>query len=295
MVSGIIPTLIIFGLKILSPSIFLPATVIVCSLISLATGSSWGTTATIGVALMGVGQSLGFSPAWVAGAVISGAYFGDKMSPMSDTTNLASAMAGAELTKHIKYLFLTSGPSIIITLIIFTFIGLGFDSAVQLSDINNLSSELSNRFYISSWLLLIPLLSISLISFKIDPVAAMGIGSLMGAVAAFFFQPYIINEIGGSSDFEGSYKGIIQSLYGSVNLEMKNPLLDSLIQTKGMKGMLGTIWLVVCALNFGGVLEASNFVRTITEAFLAFGNGATSLIASVLVTCGFINITAADQ
>ena len=295
MVSGIIPTLIVFGLKILSPSIFLPAAVIVCSVISLATGSSWGTTATIGVALMGVGQSLGFSPAWIAGAVISGAYFGDKMSPMSDTTNLASAMAGTELTKHIKYLFLTSGPSIIITLIIFTLIGLGFDSAVQLSDINNLSNELSDRFFISSWLLLIPLLSISLISFKLDPVAAMGFGALMGAVAAFFFQPDIITEIGGSSGFKGSYKGIIQSLYGSVNIEMKNPLLDSLIQTKGMKGMLGTIWLVICALTFGGVLEASNFLRTITEALLAFGNGATSLIASVLVTCGFINITAADQ
>ncbi|CAI8335524.1 MAG: Malate-2H(+)/Na(+)-lactate antiporter [Owenweeksia sp. TMED14] len=294
MISGIIPTLIVFGLEILSPSVFLPASVIVCSLVSLATGSSWGTTATIGIALMGVGQSLGFPPTWIAGAVISGAYFGDKMSPISDTTNLAPAMAGAELTKHIRYMSLTSGPAILITLFVFTFMGLGYDNG-SLNDISILSSELSNRFNISFWLLLIPIFSIGLIALKTDAVAAMGIGALLGAITAFFVQPNIIAEIGGSDDLVGQYKGIFTSLYGTVSLEMKNPLLNSLMNTRGMSGMLGTIWLIICALTFGGVLEASNFLTRITKAFLAVADTSASLIASTLITCGFINITAADQ
>ena len=295
MVSGIIPTLIVFGLKILSPIIFLPASVVVCALISLATGSSWGTTATIGIALMGVGQSLGFPPTWIAGAVISGAYFGDKMSPISDTTNLAPAMAGAELAHHIRYMALTSGPAVIITLIVFTFMGLGFDNGLLSGDIQILSDELSSRFNISAWLLLVPILSIGLIALRIDAVAAMGFGAILGALTAFFVQPEIIAEVGGSSDIVGHYKGILTSLYGSVSLEMKNPLLNSLLRTKGMSGMLGTIWLVICALTFGGVLEASRFLTRITEAFLSVANSSASLIISTLITCGFINVTAADQ
>jgi NhaC family Na+:H+ antiporter len=240
LVSGIIPTLIVYGLDFLSPSFFLPATVILCSIVSLATGSSWSTTATIGIALMGVGQGLGFSPSLVAGAVISGAYFGDKMSPFSDTTNLAPAMAGAELTTHIRHMAWTSGPAWLIALVAFFFMGLG-GSGGEMSDLSAMSAEIQERFVISPWLLVVPLISISLIAFKTDAVVAMAIGALGGGLAALIAQPDILYEIAGMAGSEGSYRALMQSMYGSVKLPMTSPLLNDLMSSSGMSGMLGTI------------------------------------------------------
>ncbi|MDO7652195.1 MAG: sodium:proton antiporter [Schleiferiaceae bacterium] len=294
LVSGIIPTLIVYGLDLLSPSFFLPATVILCSIVSLATGSSWSTTATIGIALMGVGQGLGFSPGLVAGAVISGAYFGDKMSPFSDTTNLAPAMAGAELTTHIRHMAWTSGPAWLIALVAFFFIGLG-GSGGEMSDLSAMSAEIQERFVISPWLLVVPLISISLIAFKTDAVVAMAIGALGGGLAALIAQPDILFEIAGMAGSEGSYRALMQSMYGSVKLPMTSPLLNDLMSSSGMSGMLGTIWLILCALAFGGALEASGFLGRITEAFLSLAESSFSLILTTLITCGFINVSASDQ
>ena len=300
LISGIIPTLIVYGLDLLSPSIFLPATVVVCAIVSLATGSSWATTATVGIALMGVGQSMGFSSAMVAGAVISGAYFGDKMSPFSDTTNLAPAMAGTDLMTHIRYMTLTSGPAIMLTLIAFSFLGLNGGEG-NLDDLKLLTDELSGRITISPWLMLIPALSIGLIIYKVDAIVAMGVGTLAGLLAASFFQFDLLVDLTmerlGQDAFNWThiYQQLFISTYGDTHIAMSNPLLNDLMESGGMSGMLGTIWLIVCAMTFGGTLAASGFLEVITELFLRMAQGTAGLIVATLVTCGFFNATAADQ
>lgn len=300
LISGIIPTLIVYGLDLLSPSIFLPATVVVCAVVSLATGSSWATTATVGIALMGVGQSMGFSSAMVAGAVISGAYFGDKMSPFSDTTNLAPAMAGTDLMTHIRYMTLTSGPAIVLTLIAFSLLGMN-GSGGSLSDLDLLTEELSARVTISPWLMLIPALSIGLIIYKVDAIIAMGIGTLAGLFAAYFFQYDLLVDLTlerlgvDSFDWIHIYQQLFITTYGDTQIAMSNPLLNDLMESGGMAGMLGTIWLIICAMTFGGTLAASGFLEVITELFLRMAHGTAGLIVATLVTCGFFNATAADQ
>ena len=296
LVSGIIPTLIVYGLDVLSPSIFLPATVVVCAIVSLATGSSWSTTATVGIALMGVGQSMGFDPAIVAGAVISGAYFGDKMSPFSDTTNLAPAMAGTDLMTHIRYMTYTSGPAIVLTLIAFAFLGWN-GTGGDLKDLEVLTTELKDRFTISPWLLAIPALSIGLIIYKVDAIVAMAIGTIAGLMAAYFGQFHLLVELTGSDAvyWGDIYQQLFVSAYGDVHIPMNNLLLDDLMQSSGMRGMLGTIWLILCAMTFGGSLAASGFLEVITLFFLRIAHGTTGLILATLATCGFFNLTAADQ
>jgi len=300
LISGIIPTLIVYGLDLLSPSIFLPATVVVCAIVSLATGSSWATTATVGIALMGVGQSMGFSSAMVAGAVISGAYFGDKMSPFSDTTNLAPAMAGTDLMTHIRYMTLTSGPAIVITLLAFVVLGWNGGEG-NLDDLTLLTQELQGRMTISPWLMVVPAISIGLIIYKVDAIVAMGIGTMAGLFAAYFFQYDLLVELVldrlGVDSFHGRhiYQQLFISAYGDTHITMANPLLDDLMQSGGMSGMLGTIWLIICALTFGGTLAASGFLEVITQLFLRMAHSSAGLIIATLVTCGFFNATAADQ
>ena len=300
LISGIIPTLIVYGLDLLSPSIFLPATVVVCAVVSLATGSSWATTATVGIALMGVGQSMGFSSAMVAGAVISGAYFGDKMSPFSDTTNLAPAMAGTDLMTHIRYMTLTSGPAIVITLLAFVVLGWNGGEG-NLDDLTLLTQELQGRMTISPWLMVVPAISIGLIIYKVDAIVAMGIGTMAGLFAAYFFQYDLLVELVldrlGVDSFHGRhiYQQLFISAYGDTHITMANPLLDDLMQSGGMSGMLGTIWLIICALTFGGTLAASGFLEVITQLFLRMAHSSAGLIIATLVTCGFFNATAADQ
>jgi NhaC family Na+:H+ antiporter len=295
MVSGIIPTLIVFGLKILSPKTFLVSAAVLCSLVSLATGSSWSTSATIGIALMGIGQSLGIPAGWIAGAVVSGAYFGDKMSPVSDTTNIAATMAGAELTDHIRHMVWTSGPAILIAFLVFSIKGLSANDVGDLSQIAQITELLNAKFTISPWLMLVPLASIALIVLKVDALAAMGIGTLAGVLAANLVQPQIIAEIAGHNGPSAWYEGSMQALYGSSQISIDHPVLSELLKGKGMSGMLGTVWLILCALTFGGIMDAAGFLSTLTQALLRFARGTAGLIGATLASCGILNLTASDQ
>lgn len=295
MVSGIIPTLIVFGLKILTPKTFLVAAALLSALVSLATGSSWSTAATVGIALMGIGQSLGLPAGWIAGAVISGAYFGDKMSPLSDTTNIAATMAGAELMDHIRHMIWTSGPAILIALLVFGIKGLSANETGDLSEVARITELLNAKFTISPWLMLVPLASIALIVLKVDALAAMGLGTLAGVLAANLVQPQIIAEIAGHHGPLAWYEGSMQALYGSSQISIDHPLLSKLLQGKGMSGMLGTVWLILCALTFGGIMDAAGFLSTLTQALLRFARGTAGLIGATLASCGILNLTASDQ
>ena len=295
MVSGIIPTLIVFGLKILSPKTFLVSAAILCSLVSLATGSSWSTSATIGIALMGIGQSLGVPAGWIAGAVVSGAYFGDKMSPVSDTTNIAATMAGAELTDHIRHMIWTSGPAILIAFLVFGIKGLSANEVGDLSQVTQITELLNEKFTISPWLMLVPLASIALIVLKVDALAAMGLGTLAGVLAANLVQPQIIAEIAGHHGPSAWYEGSMQALYGSSQISIDHPVLSELLKGKGMSGMLGTVWLILCALTFGGIMDAAGFLSTLTQALLRYARGTAGLIGATLASCGILNLTASDQ
>ncbi|MBM3434114.1 MAG: sodium:proton antiporter [Bacteroidetes bacterium] len=295
MVSGIIPTLIVYGLKLFTPGSFLLAAAVLSAAVSLATGSSWSTSATVGIALMGIGQSLGLSPGWIAGAVVSGAYFGDKMSPVSDTTNIAAAMAGAELTDHIRHMLWTSGPAILIAFAVFGIKGLSASEAGDLSQVAIISELLRAKFTISLWLLLIPVVSIVLIARNVDALAAMGIGTLAGALAALWLQPNIIAEIAGHRGPSAWYEGITQAMYGNTQIAIDHPMLAELLKGKGMAGMLGTVWLILCALTFGGIMDAAGFLATLTKGLLRVAHGAAGLIGATLASCGLINLTASDQ
>lgn len=296
LISGIIPTLIYGGLKILTPAIFLPATVIICAIISLATGSSWTTSATVGIALIGIGGTIGFPLGMVAGAVLSGAYFGDKMSPLSDTTNLAPVMAGGELFSHIKYMTLTTVPTITITIIIFTIIGLTRETMGS-TDTAEILSAIDESFYISPVLLLVPLAVILLIVRKTKPVVALLIGSLLGGLFAIIFQPDIVAKVGGADTltFESAYKGIMNALTVDTAVETSNATLNDLFTAGGMKGMLGTIWLIMCAMVFGGVMDAIGALARISNALLSLADSTFSLFASTVVSCLALNVTASDQ
>ncbi|MBF6642337.1 Na+/H+ antiporter NhaC [Flavobacterium sp. J49] len=296
MVSGVIPTMIYYGLQILSPSIFLPSALIICSLISIATGSSWTTSATVGIALIGIGGALGFDLGMVAGAVVSGAYFGDKLSPLSDTTNLAPAMAGTDLFTHIRYMTLTTIPTYILTLLLFIFLGLTVEVKGTV-DINELLSAISSSFNVSPWLFLVPIVVIGLIIKKTEPLIALMIGTLLGAVFALIFQPQIINQISGvsSMSFQSAYKGIMNAITTEVVIPTDNKTLSDLFVSGGMKKMLGTIWLILCAMVFGGVMDAIGALTRISSALLSVAKSTFGLFASTVGSCLALNITASDQ
>lgn len=296
MLSGVIPALIYGGLKILSPAIFLPASVVICSFISVATGSSWTTSATVGIALIGIAKAIGISPGMAAGAILSGAYFGDKMSPLSDTTNLASAMAGSELFSHIRYMSLTTTPTIILTLVIFSAISLGIDP-IGATDTNKLLADIQGAFNINGWLMLVPLVVILLIVKKTKPLIALLIGSLLGGVFALFFQPGVVAAVGGAEHLNlvSGYKGVMNALTIDVAIETPNPVLNELFSTGGMSGMLGTIWLIICALVFGGVMDAIGALQRISHALLSLADSTFSLFASTVASCLVLNVTASDQ
>ncbi|NGY37206.1 Na+/H+ antiporter NhaC [Flavobacterium sp. XN-5] len=296
LVSGIIPSMIYYGLQILSPAIFLPATLIICSIISIATGSSWTTSATVGIALIGVGGALGFNLGMVAGAVISGAYFGDKLSPMSDTTNLAPAMAGTDLFTHIRYMALTTIPTYIITFILFIVLGLSVDVTGNV-DIATLLTDIKASFTISPWLFLVPVVVIGLIIRKTEPLIALLIGTLLAATFAIFFQPHIINKIAGVDQmtFQSAYKGVMNAITGDVVVATDNKTLESLFTSGGMKKMLGTIWLILCAMVFGGIMDAIGALARISHALLKLAHTTFGLFAATVGSCLALNITASDQ
>jgi len=296
LVSGIIPAMIYYGLQILNPTIFLAACVIICAIISIATGSSWTTSATVGIALIGIGEALGISLGMTAGAVLSGAYFGDKMSPLSDTTNLAPAMAGGELFHHIKYMAITTIPTISVTMLVFIIIGLNIETT-GVADTDSILSSIDATFNINGWLFLVPVVVILLIIKKAPPLMALLIGTLMGGAFAIFFQPDIVAGITGAKEltFENGYKGILNAITIKTSIATDNPALNELFSAKGMGGMLSTIWLIVCAMVFGGIMDGIGALSRITKALLGLAKTTFGLFASTVGSCLALNVTASDQ
>lgn len=296
LISGIIPSMIFYGLKILSPAIFLPATLIICSVISIATGSSWTTSATVGIALIGIGGALGFDLGMVAGAVISGAYFGDKLSPMSDTTNLAPAMAGTDLFTHIRYMTLTTIPSYVITLIIFIILGLTIETHGT-ADTQALLSDIEKSFNITPWLFLVPIIVIGLIIKKTEPLIALLVGTLLGGIFALIFQPEIVVMLSGGNElnFINGYKGVMNAITTKSVIPTENSTLADLFTSGGMEKMLGTIWLILCAMVFGGIMDAIGALSRISQSLLKLAHSTLGLFASTVGSCIALNITASDQ
>ncbi len=297
LLSGIVPALIYYGIQILNAKIFLFAACIICTIVSMATGSSWTTSATIGIALIGIGKALNIPEGLIAGAILSGAYFGDKMSPLSDTTNLAPAMAGSDLFTHIRYLSITTFPSIIISLIIFIIMGINISSEASIDNATLISSSILDKFYISPILFLVPFTVIFLIYKKIKAVPSLFVGVVLGSFFALIFQPDLVREVSGnlSNDWTSLFIGIMKSLYGSISISTSNELVSDLLSSSGMYGMLGTIWLVVSAMIFGGVMDKAGFLNVISSLILRKVNSAGSLITSTAGTCIFFNLTASDQ
>ena len=289
LVSGIIPAMVYYGLQVLSPEIFLPASVIIAAIISIATGSSWTTSATVGIALVGIGSALGIPTGMIAGAVISGAYFGDKMSPLSDTTNLAPAMAGTDLFTHIKYMSFTTVPTILVTLVVFAILSGTIDTSGS-ADISNLLASIDNTFHISLWLFLVPGIVIAMILMKTKPLIALGTGVVLAAVFAFIFQSDVLASLSDSK-----FEAIINSVLIDTNIETDNDKLSELFSSGGMNGMIWTILLITCAMVFGGVMDAIGALAKITKSLLSVATSVFGLFASTVVSCLGLNAIASDQ
>ncbi|WP_194768307.1 Na+/H+ antiporter NhaC [Tamlana sp. I1] len=289
LISGVIPAMVYYGLQVLSPEIFLPASVVIAAVISIATGSSWTTSATVGIALVGIGTALGINPGMIAGAVISGAYFGDKMSPLSDTTNLAPAMAGTDLFTHIRYMAITTVPTIVLTLIVFAVLSASIETSGS-ADVSNLLNTINNTFNITPWLFTVPLVVIGLILLKTKPLIALGVGVLLAAVFAFVFQADILNGLG-----ESKINSIITSILTDTQITTDNEKLNDLFAAGGMKGMLWTIFLIICAMIFGGVMDGIGALARITKALLSVASSIFGLFASTVISCLGLNIIASDQ
>ena len=302
MVSGVVPTLIHYGMKVIFPEIFLFASCVISALIAVMTGSSWTTIATVGVALVGIGTAQGYEPGWIAGAIISGAYFGDKVSPLSDTTVLASSSAGTPLFTHIRFMMVTTVPSFIITLIIFLVVSLmhGEGSAMRAADFSN---DLKHTFNISPWLLLVPVLTAVLIVRKVSAIATLFIAAVIAGVFALIFQPHIIGAVaaGVAPDpsaglsFVDGFKGLMISYYGSTAIDTGNAALNDLVATRGMAGMLNTVFLIIAASTFGGTLVGSGMLQSLTDALVRFVRRRVTMVASTVGTGIFANMITGDQ
>ena len=295
MISGVVPTLIYYGMQIIHPSFFLASTCIICVLISVMTGSSWTTIATIGIALMGIGRAQGFEEGWIAGAIISGAYFGDKVSPLSETTILAASVTDTPLFRHIRYMMITTVPSLIITLIIFTVAGFSHDAS-NTQHITEVATALNEKFHITPWLLIVPIATGILIARKI-PSITLFLSTLLAGVFALIFQPELLQEVSGmaTSGFDSLFKGLMITIYGSTSLHTDNAVLSDLIATRGMSGMLNTIWLILCAMCFGGAMTASGMLGSITSIFVRFMKKTVSVVGGTVCSGLFLNLATADQ
>ncbi len=297
LISGVVPAMIYYGLQILNPKVFLVATVIISAAVSLATGSSWSTVATIGVALLGIGTTIGINEGIVAGAVISGAYFGDKISPLSDTTNLAPAMAGTDLFTHIKYMMITTVPSIIITLIIFLIIGFNLELSQTQTNVNEVLLAIESKFNISPYLFIVPIVLLVIIIKKVPPMPALLVGTLLGVLFAVIFQPQVLFEISGETQnfLKAAYVTSMKAMYGAVSISTESDVINKLFSTSGMGGMLNTIWLIISAMVFGGVMDAGDMLKKITSSVIKLAKSTVSLVATTVGTCIFFNVTASDQ
>lgn len=295
-ISGVVPTLIYYGVQIIHPSFFLASTCIICAIVSVMTGSSWTTIATIGIALLGIGQAQGFPEGWIAGAIISGAYFGDKISPLSETTVLAASVTDTPLFKHIKYMLITTVPSMLITLTIFTIAGFAHE-ATATDQIAQYTTALKETFHISFWLLIVPVVTGILIARRVPSIITLFISTTLAGVFALIFQPNLLQEISGMpvQDMQSQFKGLLMTFYGSTQVETGNADLNDLVSTRGMGGMMNTIWLIICAMCFGGAMTASGMLGSITSVFLRFMKRTVGLVASTVASGLFLNICTADQ
>ena len=296
MISGVVPTLIYYGIQIIHPNFFLVSTCLICCIVSVMTGSSWTTIATIGIALMGIGEAQGFAPGWIAGAIISGAYFGDKVSPLSDTTVLAASVTGSSIFSHIRYLLFTTIPSLIITLIIFTLAGFSH----EISDTGNIAEftqALDNKFQISGWLMIVPLATAIMIAKRIPSLITLFVSTALATSFAVIFQPNLLIEIAGNTGNHvlNMIKGSMSILFGSTNLDAGSAQINELIATRGMSGMMDTIWLIICAMCFGGAMTAGGMLESITHVFTRLAKSRVGMVTSTVVSGLFLNITTADQ
>jgi len=289
LISGVIPAMVFYGLQVLKPSIFLPACLIICVIVSLATGSSWNTAATVGIALVGIGIALGLHPGMVVGAILSGAYFGDKLSPLSDTTNLAPAMAGTTLYTHIKYMLYTTIPSILVALIVFVILSFTSKTSGD-AEVGEILVQLEETFVINPWLFLVPLGVILMIFLKIKPLYSLSIGVLLGLVFAFIFQPSVLSSLDG-----GKVVGAFKAIFLGVEIPTEYENLVKLYQGKGMGGMLWTIYLIISAMIFGGVMDAIGALSRITKSMLSLAKSTFGLFASTVISCLGLNAIASDQ
>lgn len=313
MVSGIVPTLIYYGVQLLSPQLFLLCACVICALVSLLSGSSWTTIATIGVALLGISHALGINEAVAAGAIISGAYFGDKMSPLSDTTILASSTTGVDLFTHIRYMMFTTMPAFTITLIIFAAMGFGLANDCEVH-VHQYTEGLSATYHISLWTLIVPVLTAILIARRVPSLIVLFLSAMMAGIMALILQPHILMQIGapsnlpplGSAAFVSGaekelgeaaalIKGLAITFYGATSIDTGCSELNELVSTGGMTGMLNTIWLILCAMCFGAVMVASGMIESITRVVISWVRSRVGLVASTASTGLFLNITTGDQ
>ena len=293
MLSGVVPTMMYYGLQIIHPKIFLAVACLICAVLAIATGSSWTTIATIGVALMGVGEAQGYSEGWVAGAIISGAYFGDKISALSDTTVLASSTVNVPLFEHIKYMSITTIPSFVIAVVVFAIVSLmhSVDSSVHMAE---LADVLQNSFNISGWLMIVPAVTVVLIAKRLPALVTLFLSVAMACVAMVVAQPDIVKEVGGECDFS-TFKALMTTCSTSTSIDTGDAVVSELVATSGMKGMLNTIWLILCAMCFGGVMSGSGMLLAITQLFARFVYRTGSIVASTLTMGAVANMLTADQ
>ena len=296
MISGVVPTMIYYGLQILHPSFFLVASCVICAVVSLMTGSSWTTIATIGVALMGIGQAMGFPEGWIAGAIISGAYFGDKLSLLSDTTVLASSTVGVPVFTHIRYMFYTTVPSMLIALGVFTVAGLSLDHSAS-THAEMYASTLASTFRITPWLLVVPLVTGILIARKLPAIVTLFCAVVFACTAMLLAQPEMVARVAGVGglDFMSGFKGVLMTCFGPTAIPTGSAPLDELVATRGMAGMLNTVWLIICAMCFGGVMTGSGMLRSLTAIFLRWVRRTFSAVASTVGAGIFFNLCTADQ
>ena len=290
MLSGVVPTMIYYGMQVVSPSVFLFIACLISALVSLVTGSSWTTIATIGIALMGIGTAHGYSVGWTAGAIISGAYFGDKISPLSDTTVLASSVGEVPLFKHIRYMLITTVPSFTIALIIFLVASLvhAEQGGVQSAQF---AEGLKSTFVISPWLLLVPVAAAAFIALRLPAAIVLFLSAFIAGVVMLFTQPDIVQHVGGGN----SFRGLMLTYYSGTSLDMGNEALSSLVQTRGMRGMLSTVFLIFCAAAFGGAMAGAGMIQSLTDALARGISGRRSLVSATVGTGLTANMVTGDQ
>ena len=296
-ISGIVPTMIYYGLLLINPSVFLPVACVVCAIVAVSTGSSWSTTGTVGIALIGIGQTLGIPLGMVAGAIISGAYFGDKMSPLSDTTNLAAAMAETDVFTHIRHMVFTTGPAISLAIVGFAVLGVFYgQGSVNQEDINTVLSVIETKFSIGIHLFVVPLAILFMVYKRVPALPALLIGAVLGAVFAILFQYELIASMAADGPSVRSfYQTVITTAYDGFVIESDNELVDTLFNRGGMKGMLSTVWLILMAMVFSGAMEGTGMLQKIAHSILKLVHSVGSLIGATLASCLVMNMTAGDQ